>query len=140
MTAHRFRIQIGGRELHGLAFDSEAELERFIIGRGLALAAAAPAPSVAAAVAEPEPSRRRGRPGHAAAIAAAVRQLGEAGRAGIIADRARLVLRALAEKSSGQDLPSVGTVRRFLSENSAVQNSIQNSVQKSNRATSAAKR
>lgn len=125
MSAHRFRLEVAGQVVVGLAFTSEDELEDFLLGRGGLGESVAQAPP---ARSEPDEPRGRGRPSHAAVIAAAVAALGaKLGGRQSLAQRTNFVLEQLAETREASEIPGRSTVERYLS-------SLQKSPQKSKRA------
>lgn len=132
MPAHRFKLELAGQMIHGVAFATEAELEQFCGARGLEIASTtAPADPPAN---QPRP---RGRPSFDSTIAAAVAELEPqlAGCGSNVSARARLVLRHLASNHAAEDLPKTGAVRAFLAERAAVvKNSAEKSANKSKRA------
>jgi hypothetical protein len=108
MTARRFRTEIAGVVRVGLEFNSEAELEEFLAGRGLA---AEPDTTRPLEAAEPQ----RGRPSFDTAIAQAVEALGaELDACRGPAERARCVLRHLTNTCDPASLPRRRTVEAFL--------------------------
>jgi hypothetical protein len=113
MPARRYRTEINGGVRVVLEFDSDADLDEFLGSRGIVLIQAQTPATPIEAGHEP----RRGRPSFGAVIAAAVTAL-EAQLAGSdsLSERARLVLRHLAQSHAAEDLPTVSTVRAFLAE------------------------
>jgi hypothetical protein len=113
---HRFRLEIAGQEVHGLAFDSEASLEAFLGDRGIGLA-------VNTSTGRrhiPEEPRAAGRPSFDIMIAAAVTdlQVKSADRG----DRSALalrILRHLAKTHSAEELPGTRAVTNYLRDNLA---------------------
>jgi hypothetical protein len=109
MSVRRFRHAAAGRVTVGLEFDSEAELEAFLAGRGLAMPEQ-PAPSAARIPAPP--AVKPGRPNMDAVIAAAVRAvaIGDASKATI----ARSVRAHIAAAAGGVVVPSARSITRRL--------------------------
>jgi hypothetical protein len=113
VAAHRFRLELAGQMVYGVAFATEAELEEFLGSRGIALVQAQTPAAPIEAGHEPQ----RGRPSFGAVIAAAVAEL-DADIAGCdsLSARARLVLQHLAKSHAAEELPSTRCVTRYLSE------------------------
>ena len=113
MSAHRFVVTIDGKVQHGLLFESENELEDFLLGRALV---GVPGTSAPPPPSEPDEARQ-GRPSFDDLIAQAVASLGPKLAAyGSTAERARCVLRLLAATVEPADLPKRRTVETFLAE------------------------
>lgn len=109
MSARRFRLEIGGEVMIGLAFCSDAELDAFLAGRGLGVDLA-PRPSERM-LADTDPGAR-GRPSYDDVIDAAVRAVapsinGKASKTAI----ARSIRAHIAREGSA-DIPSERTVMR----------------------------
>src|SRR5690242_19636402 len=102
MTARRFRLEMAGVTAHGLAFDSEQELDDFLAARSITIAepfVTRPAiVSTAPPLAIESSPRPRGRPSVNAVIAEAVRALGQRlASSKSDAARARLVQQHIAK-------------------------------------------
>ena len=107
MPAVRFTIQVLGETLHGVAFQTETELDALLACRHVTPAPAAVRTSTPAL----EESRQRGRPCFNDMIAGALDAVGPLDRRLSCAARARLVLRHLARAGTAADLmPSMRTV------------------------------
>ena len=107
MAAHRFRFEMGGSIVYGLAFDSEEALEAFLGARGVVL--------VDGREQQPrgEPQRRRGRPSFDELLAGAIDALGvELDRTDSLAAQARLVREHI--EATGEQPPSQRKVETFL--------------------------
>ena len=124
MPAHRFTLMIAGETMYGIACSSEAELDAFLASKA-SLTTSPPTPAIPTpAIEEP---RSPGRPSHDQRIAAAVQILGRQLRGLSSTERARKVLRQIAETcEESSDIPGRSTVLRFL----ASQNSSHKSSQK----------
>lgn len=103
---HRFKLELAGQTVYGLAFATEAELDRFCADRGLDLARPVPV----------EDARPRGRPSFHAAISAAVAALHvELAGCDNAAARARLVQRHIARTApDAASVPSTHTIAIYL--------------------------
>jgi hypothetical protein len=130
---HRFRVDFAGESLYGIAFASEAELEEFIARRGGLVHTSATVPAAELqAIEEPQ---ARGRPSYDAMLQAAVKAIGRQLRAcSSLSERARLVLKHLAEIHGAQELPAQSTVRAFLTGNRVAEKVADKSAEKSKRA------
>lgn len=129
MTLHRFKLELAGQTVYGLAFETEAELEQFCASRG-GLQVAQPAAPADPPTAEP---RARGRPSFDSMIAAAVKELELDDRESLPV-RARQVLQHLALAHGSEDIPCRRTVTRYLTAQPIGQKSGQNHGQNSRRA------
>jgi hypothetical protein len=132
MPAHRFKLELDGQTVYGLAFASEAELKQFCNARGLEPTAQPAAPV------DPlgDEQRPRGRPSYSAMLEAGVQALEpEIGSGDNLSARARVLLRYLAQSYAAEELPSTSTVRAFLADRAAVaEKSANKSANKSKRA------
>jgi hypothetical protein len=127
VSAHRFKLELAGQTVYGLAFATEAELDQFCAARGPEVAAPADPPTH-----EPH---RRGRPSFAVMLEAAAKTLRrKLSRCDSLSARARLVLRHLAQTLDAEDLPAASTVRAFLAERPIAKKIAEKSAEKSERA------
>ena len=127
MAAHRFRLELAGETVYGIAFPSESELEAFCAARGLETVRPVTSP------ANHPYERPPGRPSFDSVIAAAVAELKLDNRASL-SDRARLVLRYLAQSHAAENIPCRRTVTRYLIAQCAGQRDGQNRGHKAGRA------
>lgn len=133
MTALRFKFEIGGETLHGLAFGSEAELDAFLACRDH-VELSSHARAQISPPDDPEP-RPPGRPSFDDVLSEAVKLLGDAldPRTSLSA-RARRLLRHLAETHTAEEIPSMSKARAFLAERPVARNSASKSARKPKRA------
>lgn len=136
MTANRFRLEVAGQVVVGLAFGSEGELEEFLAdrGRGLLAMGSEQDGGITSQIEADEQQPRRGRPSFHGVIAAAVEILGDKLNGHCLADRARCVLRLLAKTCEPSEIPKTGTVRAYLAAHPVAKKSVDKSVKKSKRA------
>ena len=138
MTARRFNLEMDGRKVFGIGFDSERELESHLAGRPLsiepALGKARPRSSTQEPTEVTEP-QGVGRPGFGALIDEAIADVGPKATDDRLplAHRARLVMRQIAQHSDPDSIPAERTVRKYLSALSTSKKVGRNSGQNSGR-------
>lgn len=114
MTAHRFRLELAGQTVYGLAFTSETDLDAFMAVRTTVGAADLVDTRPPAPPPDPEPVHR-GRPSFDALIAEAVQALDAELKPRLtLRERARRVLKYLAPRCAPPEMPSRDTVERHL--------------------------
>jgi hypothetical protein len=119
MAARRYRLEIGGQVKAGLEFDSEAELEEFLIGRPpIANLASCPAPT---RYELEEDVRPVGRPSYRDVIDAAIDALGASTLDARLPLRARgrLVAKQIAKAGSADEVPAPRTIEYRIAARSA---------------------
>jgi hypothetical protein len=120
VSAHRFKIEISGTTMHGLAFGTEAELDEFMAGRGTGELSAVPAArqEPVAPLAVIDEPRAQGRPSFNRIIGQAAKAV-TLNPSDTLTSRANQVLRHIAKsRPADAALPSQRCVINFLADRS----------------------